>query len=211
MVKLTGPLISIEASGTLGKLLTYNRQPRGTTLRRKPQPKHPRTKAQVAVQAALTFVTQQWKNRSQAEQDSWDHADFVDAVSPYTNYVKFNCQRIRAVLPPIVEYPYDVPRATCQGWSKFATAQYRSIRLAWICYAALAQSWGLVIFRRTAPWPPAIFENLCHVGIMDDALVHTHVDGPLEPGTYSYRFQAFSKYGRMGGGLFINNVVVTDS
>lgn len=211
MVKLTGPLISIEASGTLAKLLTYNQQPRGTTLRKKPQPKHPRTKAQVAVQAALTFVTQQWKNRSQAEQDTWDHPDFIDAVSAYTNYVKFNCQRIRAVLPPIVEYPYDVPRNTCQSYVPVAIGQTRRVYLWWRCKGVLAQTWGLFIFRGPSPWPAGTFENLCHVGIMDDALPHDHYDHHLEPGTYSYRWQAFSLYGRLGGPVYLNDVLVTDS
>lgn len=210
MVKLTGPLISIEASGTLGKLLTYNQQPRGTTLRKKPQPKHPRTGAQVAVQSALTFVTQQWSSLNQAEQDTWDDPIFVDAVSPYTNYVKFNCQRIRRLLPPIVEYSPDIYGYTCQGFTPAAEGRRRHVYLWWRCYAALAQTWGIFIYRDTAPWPPADFHKLCHVGLMDDALPHTHLDEHLEPGTYYYRFQGFSTGGRITGPAYRHDIVVTD-
>lgn len=210
MVKLTGPLISIAASGTLGGLLTFNLQPRGTTLRKKPQPKHPRTGAQVAVQAALTFVTQQWQTLELWQQDSWLNPIFPDGPSPYNNYVLFNTRRIRSGLPPIQDYHVDLQGYVCQGFKPEAIGKVHHVYLWWRCYGALAQTWGMFIYRDTSPHPPADFDKLIHVGIMDDALAHDHLDTPLPAGSYSYRWQSFSEGGRLSGPGYTNDAIVTD-
>lgn len=192
MVKLTGPLYSVSASGTLRNLITFNHQPRATTLRRKPRPKHPRTGPQVAVQAALKFVTQQWATLSDDQKATWAAADTTTRASAYTNYVRINTRRIRSIKGPGMTWPVEDTGETTNNWIVGQNCHVRQNFVIHFIWGDPKNTWGFMIFRKPLTIPEPDFQYLIAIVRPEPAIVHAYIDSPLDPIVYRYRSCPFT-------------------
>lgn len=109
MVKLTGPCFSLEASGTLGDQITYQKSLKSRTARIKPIPTYSRTAGQDAVRDAVKFGVAQWHELLANQQGLWGYYINPDNNSGYHAFMQQFIARTLAVvfqyqLPPNIGY-----------------------------------------------------------------------------------------------------------
>lgn len=72
MARVTGPLMSMGASGTVGKALTFGKWKGRAWVREWFTPENPKTPKQVNVRTALTLLIAAWQGENQATWDAWN-------------------------------------------------------------------------------------------------------------------------------------------
>jgi len=72
MAKVTGPLMSMSASGTVGKAITFGKWKGRQWCREWFTPENPKTEKQVNVRTALTLLLPQWQAQSVESKATWD-------------------------------------------------------------------------------------------------------------------------------------------
>ena len=112
MARVTGPLFSLEASGTIAKTATFAKWKGRQYVRQRVVPSNPRTAGQVAVRAALTFLAQVWKLISPINQATWDVAAKQASVSPFNAYLAFNAREWSDLVYPAQSLPITVQSNT---------------------------------------------------------------------------------------------------
>jgi len=73
MVRMKGPLFSLKASKSIGKILTYQGRPTGTACYKKPTPTDPKTASQLLMRQYMGDARTAWKALSQADRDAWNN------------------------------------------------------------------------------------------------------------------------------------------
>lgn len=71
MAKTTGPLLSLEAHGSLSKILTYSKKRTGSQARKYNKPTLPASAAQRGQRRLTEFLVAQWINMSDADKATW--------------------------------------------------------------------------------------------------------------------------------------------
>lgn len=95
MVKLTGPMFGLSASGRLGDVLQYNTTARDTVGGRRRNPTQPRTRPQRATRLYMSMLATAWSAITSADQASWDAHPSRDQLSRYHAYLKHNANRYK--------------------------------------------------------------------------------------------------------------------
>lgn len=72
MARVTGPLFSMSASGSIGKALTYGKWKGREWCREWFTPENPKTAKQVNVRKALALLIANWQGELQDTKDTWD-------------------------------------------------------------------------------------------------------------------------------------------
>ncbi len=197
MVKLSGPLHSIEASGSLAGSITFNKSRTGATLRKKPQPKHPQTPTQQAIQAILRFVTRQWSTLTPNEQTSWVAADPNPRISAYSKYVAFNTARSRNLLGPTKAYPPALTGDYCERLQWWTEGKVRHIDHHYRNVLPLNQNWGICLFTKLTDDPSFSIEYLTELLIADDFQHHYWTQTPMNAASYRIRLHRFTTDGQL--------------
>ena len=124
MAKVTGPLMSISAKGTIAKALTFCTVYGIQYVREWFKPGNPKTALQVNVRTALSIMVADWKIMSGADQLLWDAAAASLPMSGYAYYQKrgltqYPIQLTTAVTPASTSYVGDEGSET---WTWVAVA-----------------------------------------------------------------------------------------
>lgn len=72
MAKVTGPLLSMSASGTVGKTLTFGAWKGREWCRQWFIPQNPKSAKQLNIRKALTLLIASWQSQTQEQKDKWD-------------------------------------------------------------------------------------------------------------------------------------------
>jgi hypothetical protein len=72
MARVSGPLMSMSASGTVGKALTFGKWKGRPWVREWFIPENPKTVKQVNIRTALSLLIEAWQGEDQATKDKWD-------------------------------------------------------------------------------------------------------------------------------------------
>lgn len=197
MVKTRGPLQGHEASGQIADALIFSVNKKRSYVKKHAKPANPRTPAQVSVRSMQTFLGQQWRLISPADQITWVHLADVRKISPYHAYMSYNAKRWANFKHPTQRYPaVETGRYVHPG--DFITIN--GVRMITIRYHRRPPfpSWGVCIYRTSVPVGSYKHDQLVAV-IRVPAAVYTYIpDTPLEPGTYYYRTQNFDDDGTTG-------------
>lgn len=87
MAKVTGPLFSMSASGTIGKAVTYGTWKGIPWARVWFRPENPNTAGQYNVRKALSLGVAYWQTLSESAQGEWEDAS-PQGMSGYNYYMK---------------------------------------------------------------------------------------------------------------------------
>lgn len=114
MAKVNGPLMSLSASGTVGKAFTFGIWKGIAYVRKWFKPENPQTAEQVNLQTALTLMVELWQTKSEEAKQAWE-----DALSgqQYSGYNLFMSRGLKAYIaqlgvattPVSVSYVTDPP------------------------------------------------------------------------------------------------------
>lgn len=123
-MKLTGPMMSMSASGSIGGVLTFASNKGRAYARTLVKPSNPKSNLQNAVRAVFTFLSQVWKTIPAVDQATWQNLADQTKISPFNAFVKdgqnrtktgtFPWQRSDGVGPDMTNDVSDLTAASTQ-------------------------------------------------------------------------------------------------
>jgi len=87
MARVTGPLFSMSASGSIGNALTYGKWKGREWVREWFSPQNPKTVKQVNVRTALSLLVTLWQSLSEEYQGYWDTYADPFSMSGFNKFV----------------------------------------------------------------------------------------------------------------------------
>jgi hypothetical protein len=197
MAKLTGPLLSLDASGTVAGTLTFAKWKGRNYARQRVIPANPKSASQLGVRSMMSFLAKQWTNLTSGEKASYATAAAAKAISPFNQFVSENLLRWQTFNTPSKESPAAEASTPLTVTTQTLTGGVGQITLA-LTPSGATDIWGFLIFRDTAEITTPSWANVVAVIEADGANAVTHVDSPLEAGTYHYRTAVFNEDGIKG-------------
>ncbi len=195
MVKLNGPLFSMDARGKLADALVFSIWKGRNYCRALVTPSNPRSGPQTGLRSMMKFLSQEWTNLTAVEKADWLTRAQQTVISEFNAYVSYNMLRWRSYLNPSKLIPAD-DTGTQPGISvTTVTGGVRQTSLAIVDHATDKPDWAYVIHRGDTGFTPS-FANVIAVVPWDSGGTTTYVDTPLVAGTYYYRV-----YGTLDTGL----------
>lgn len=194
-MKVTGPMMSLTASGSFGKVLVASKWKGRPYFRVLVTPANPKSPLQISNRSMFKFLSQNWAAISSADKATWQTIADQIVASTFNAYMKENQTDARNFLSPGKASP--VTRATAPNvlstWS--ASPGVRQVTLSLEGDSGANTVWGTVIYRSlTTGFTPSV-SNIHAVILTPVVLPITFVDTPLEPDTYFYVAQSFSDDG----------------
>ncbi len=89
MARVSGPFLSVSASGTVGKILTAATWKGIPYIREWFKPQNPKTAKQVAQRSRLTTAVEMWHAESADVKAAWDAYVAGQPLSGFNAYVKY--------------------------------------------------------------------------------------------------------------------------
>jgi hypothetical protein len=196
MVLVTGPAMSLDASGSLAGTLVFSKWMGRNYARQLVKPKNPKTAMQTAIRAMMRALSQDWKNLSAEAQANWADMAKANSYSPFNAYISFNMLRWRMYAGPTINPEYTSGSGTQpSAVSLVADGGPASVQLE-ITVAALNTGWGLVLHRSFEGTAPPLMANVIAIIPIADDGVFTYVDSPLPKGDYYYYLSTFTTDGK---------------
>jgi hypothetical protein len=197
MVKVAGPMLSLDASGTLAGAMVFSKWKGRPYVRSHVVPSNPKSGAQVGVRAMFKFLSQKWGALTAGNKATWEATAEQLAISPFNAFLSKNQFRWRNFLTPSKVSPAAEIEAAPSAPTAVATAGVRQISLA-ITKGATAPTWGYMIFRSPTGTFTPVFSNAIAVVAIDGSGNGSYVDTPLAAGTYYYEIRGFTADGIAG-------------
>lgn len=119
MPKVTGPLFSLSAAGTLGKTLIYQNSPRGPIVKNYAAPTNPNSTAQQTQRTAFADASRLFEELTTYERASWMPDDATPNATDKTHFFQANLPRLAADIGlvryhhrPAIASRHDTPAFT---------------------------------------------------------------------------------------------------
>lgn len=145
MARTTGPLFSLDASGSVGGAITFSKWKGRNYVRRRVIPSNPKSGAQVGRRAMVAFLAQQWASLSAADQAEWQPLADQLVASRFNAYVGWNMSQWHNFIEPSQQYPADRTLTPSDNALVAAAWEENRIKLA-LSGSALGDAWGILIF-----------------------------------------------------------------
>lgn len=197
MARVSGPLMSMEASGTYGKTLTFGKWKGRPYVRERVDPSNPKTASQTGVRVMMKFLARAWAALTAGNKTTWDALAASRSISAFNAYVSANLTRWQEFKGPTEANPAAATLAAPAIASQTLTGDVGSITVA-ATVASGTGVWGFAIFRSSAAIVSTNWNNC--VGIISNpgGTSLSFVDSPLTAGTYHYRVAALTTDGNIG-------------
>jgi hypothetical protein len=208
MARVTGPFMSIDASGTLAKTLTAAKWKGRNYMRQRIVPNNPKSAAQLGVRAMLRFLATQWAALSAGEQASYDDAAEAKQISAFNQYQSVNLLRWQSFQSPTQEYPAAEASTPLTVSDMTLTGGDGNV-LVQLTPSGSTNIWGFAIFRDTAEITAPNWNNCVQVIAADGANQVQWTDSPLDADTYHYRACVINDDGVKGTVIADDTAVVT--
>lgn len=207
MARVTGPLMSFDASGTVAGAIVFSKWRGRNYVRRHAVPANPRSVAQVAARSIIAFLGSQWASLSGANQATWEPAAESEKISAFNQYIKYNARNWRDQMAPCMAFPpvRVAPAGTVD--SIVSVVSGRQVELT-LSYTITGADWGVVLCRSLITGFTATPSNAVMIGLASGTDI-VMVDGPLAPDTYYYNAFLFSKTGFTGPTNTEESAIVT--
>lgn len=198
MVKLTGPGQSVAASGSLADEVTFSHWKGAPYLKVKRNPRQPRSAEQIAMRAAMTFLSPRWTELARGDQLSWDDTAAELNVTSPNAYLAVNLARFRSWNGPTQAFPATDTGSGGNTQNRTATAIGKGLLLGFDPWQ-IAQNWGYIIYHSTVGWPVRNWDTILWMpkGHTLDRI--ERVFSPLSQGTHYFRIDSFTDTGKITG------------
>ena len=201
MVKVAGPLMSFDASGTLAKTAVFSKWKGRNYVRKHVTPANPKSALQVSVRAMLRFLAQHWASIAALDQATWDALAAAAQISPFNAYVGRNGSRWREFQPPSDAYPAAEAGTLPVAALTSATGGPSYIDLL-LTLTTQNDCNGVILFRSaTGTFTPSRANAIAVVELDAAAFAAgtlTYTDSGLDAGTYYYDAKYFTNDGVLG-------------
>lgn len=185
MVKVLGPAMSLDASGSLAGTLVFSKWKGRNYIRQHVIPANPRSGGQVGVRAMFKFLAQIWDGLSDANKATWlDRADDLVA-STFNAFMSYNQRRWRDFNGPSKEDPATEVGTAPDPSTGVATPDVRAMTIT-ITDGVNAPDFSYALFRSLTSTFDLAWSNCIAVLPWDSGGTTEYIDSPLEPDTYYY-------------------------
>ncbi len=197
VVKVNGPLMSMDASGSVAGAITFSKWKGRNYVRQRVVPTNPKTALQVSVRAMMSFLAQQWAGLGASPKASWAEVASDASISPFNAFVSQNLQRWREFSAPGQTLPVaetgTAPVATLD--SATGGPSYCDVALT---VTTANDVWGVILFRSPTGSFTTSRANAVAVLPVTAAGAIIYTDSDLDPGAYYYDARFFTKEGVLG-------------
>jgi hypothetical protein len=139
------PLMSLDASGSVGKAITFSKWKGRHYVRSLVKPKNPKSGTQVGVRTTLKWMSQIWSSIGATAQANWKVLAKFKNVTPLNAAVRLNQRRGRQDLPPYLDPLIITATAEATPVGTAATAMPKSVKITWTDSTG-AQDWGTALY-----------------------------------------------------------------
>ena len=197
MVKVNGPMLSLDASGTIANTATFSKWKGRNYVRQRVVPSNPKSVLQVAVRAMFKFLSQAWENVGATPQGTWDDRAAATNISPFNAFMARNMALWREFTAPSQTDPNPGTGTPPVATLDSAVGGESHIDLTFTI-TTLNDVWGVIIFRSpTGTFTPSLSNTIAVIPVSGTGtLVHT--DSGLTAGTYYYDAKFITKEGVLG-------------
>lgn len=186
MVRLYGPLMSMDASGTVANAVTFSKWKGRNYARQRVVPANPNSAPQQSVRAMMKALSQAWTGLTAGNKATWQDRADQTIISTFNAFCSYNLSRWRSFKAPSKEDPATEVGAAPSAPTTTVTAGVRELQLS-IADGATPPDWFWLIFRSTVSGFTPSFSNLVHV-VPKTATPTVFIDTALVTGTtYYYR------------------------
>ncbi len=197
MARVSSPLMSLDASGTYGKALTFSKWKGRNYVRERVTPSNPKTASQTGVRAAMKFLAKAWAAFTVANKATWNAAAATRSISPFNAYVSTNLARWQENKGPTEANPAAETLTAPAIASQTLTGGTGSINVA-ATVASGTGVWGFAIYRSPSAITSTAWNNCVGIIANPGGTSLNFVDSPLVAGTYHYRVAALTTDGKIG-------------
>lgn len=196
MVKVFAPMMSLDATGTLGDAITFSKWKGRNYVRERVIPSNPKSEGQTGRRAMFKWLTQKWAALSTADKATWQTLADEIVASPFNAFIKFNMTRWHNFLPP---YKTSADASAGNGSDRaLSGATWEENRIAIASSATVAnEQWGMVIF---ASLVTPVLESVGKAIIIEldeDLVIHTTYWTPPSVATWYFDSMTISDDGTM--------------
>lgn len=194
MTKVTGPLLSMEATGSIGGAMTFARWKGRPYVRMLVKPSNPKSAAQTTQRAMMRYLSQRWATIGDSNQALWQDLADAGKFSTFNAFTRENLRRWTqgegpTDTPTLGSTPAGAPTLTS------ATAGVKQITLVG---NASANATGTVIYRSTTSGFTPTKAHVVYVAQAYGGAAYTVTDSGLDSGTtYYYRAACFGNDGEL--------------
>jgi len=197
MVRLYGPLMSLDASGTIADAVTFSKWKGRNYARQRVIPSNPNSVSQVSVRAMMKFLSQAWAALTAGDKADWQTRADQTNISTFNAFIAYNLARWRTFKLPSKTDPADETGVAPAAPTTTVTAGVRELQLS-IADGAQLPDWEWMIFRSIVTGFTPSFSNLVHV-IIKTASPTIFLDPQLTTGVpYFYRVAGGMATGKWG-------------
>lgn len=197
MVKLKGPIQSLEASGSIGSTLIVQQNKGRTYMRKLTAPAQPRSAPQLGNRAMFRHLTTHWGDLSTPNRATWDDLGNNLGITPFDAYLRENLRRWGRGKDPGNVYPVIEDDSAGVADLLVLLPQGRGVIVAFR-KDVTDQNQGFRIHRTLAPGVPPTPDNLVWIKSPVGTPTDSWFDTPKEADQYWYRLVPFSDHGVTG-------------
>jgi len=198
MVRLKGPLMSMEASGTIGNTLVFAKWKGRDYARRHAIPSNPRSGLQVGIRAVFGFIAQHYASLTTGNETKWADIAADLGLTSLNAYTRDAVRRARRNLGWRADADGDATDAPGAPTGAAATAQPRTLVLEWTNDVAGDEpDYCTAIYRNEGA--TADTADISILVAVVPISQQTYTDTNLTSGqAYSYSFRHVNKNGGLG-------------
>lgn len=197
MARVTGPLMSMGASGKFGGAMVFGVWKGRPTVRKLVTPANPKSAKQLGVRGMFGFLAAAWTALSASAKASYAEGALGKSISAFNQYMSVNRNRWQNFVCPSKSYPATESSTPLTITTQTLTGGVGMVTLA-ITPSGGTNIWGYAIFRDSAEIVTPSWANCVAVIDADGANAVTYVDTPLPAGTYHYRVGTIQDDGVFG-------------
>lgn len=208
MARTTGPLMSIAASGSYAKTLVFASWKGRSYVRERVIPLNPKTSKQTGVRAMMSFLAKQWATLIAGEKANYVVAAAQKSISPFNEFLSCNLAAWKNSDPPSKNWPAEKSSTALTIVTQTLTGGKGMVTIS-LTPSGSTAIWGMMIFRDTATITACTWANCVAVIAANGSNAVTHVDTPLNAGTYHYRTLVFNDDCKQGAAYTDATATVT--
>lgn len=195
MVRLKGQLLSLDASGSLGKTMTFSSWKGRAYAKKFSVPTNNQQTGHLGMRAGMSFVSQEWQGLSTADKDTWNSTAVDRQISEFDAYVGLNLLRTVETNAPTKANPPTPAAFTPASFGQVVTPEDQFVDVAF-GFVPTPEEWSMSIFRSDVSGFTPSLENMVHQVAGTIAPTITHIrDVPPTRGTWYYRWQSGDPFG----------------
>jgi hypothetical protein len=208
MARTTGPLMSMDASGTIGKSITFASWKGRSYVRRRVIPANPMSPGQVATRSMMRFLAQAWKTIATVNQATWQQTAASLKISPFNAYIRANMAWFTQLTAPAQMDPPAQASTPQNPNSLSAVGGVRQITVG-LGSPVNADIWGAMIFADLAVITPTRTQTRFVAPAVDNQ-VNYYLLTDMPPGSYHVSGLFFNTDQEMGA-IFaeLSGIIVT--